>query len=185
MAATADVRTPWLPPSLQGTATPDKLRDDYRYVVLEEIVDGTAVFLSWPWPLVDVFGRLFWSAKDEAAVVEVATKVSLLRSQLYEPSDLERDPRCGDTFAVPRRGGRRSASRPVTDLRSVFEGSVFDISADAHVVAKLAYQSGVAAVRSEPGLAAEPSAEAAPLRAVELRVDAPPQKVPRRTRSHR
>lgn len=78
-----------------------------------------------------------------------------MRAQLYEPNGIERRPRPGDTFALvaSARGWRRA--RQVVDLRTLVDGAVYDISADAREAAKLAYQGSVAGVRSGAGQGAD------------------------------
>jgi hypothetical protein len=75
--------------------------------------------------------------------------VERLRAQLYTPNKLRRQPRCGDTFAVQGWvGSDQQAEQEVDDLRTLFTGTVYDISADAREAAKLAYHAGLGAVPS-------------------------------------
>lgn len=119
----------------------------WHYVVLEEIVDGMALLRRWPWPVVDPLGRLLWPDGTEHDTVEAAVDVRMLKAQLYLPNRIARDPRCGDTFAVPPRVGARWGRR-VRDVRLLLGASpVFDVSADAREAAKIAYQSSLGAIQ--------------------------------------
>jgi len=117
--------------------------------VLEEIVGGLALLRRWPWPSVDQLGRLIWPDDSEYASDSAALGLEMLRAQLYTPNSLRRRPRCGDTFAgqTPSETGWQD-EQAVADLRTLFPGSVYDISADAREAAKLAYHAGLGAVPS-------------------------------------
>jgi hypothetical protein len=120
---------------------------DYSYVVIEEVVGRLALLRSWPWPQVDPFGRLVWVGDSEQDTAAAMIDIDLLRAQLYTPNRLQRRPRCGDTFAV--QGTTKaldSADQEVSDLRGIFSGAVYDISADAREAVKLAYHAGLGAV---------------------------------------
>lgn len=138
---------PWRPERLirAGLQVDDRL----RYVVVEEVVDGISVLQVWPWPRVDGKGRLSW-ATDERGPVELAVLVEQLRDQLYR-GRIRRKPRCGDTFAgVLGDGAPDSEARLVGDLRPLFPDGLWDVSADAHAAAKLAYQGALADVEPPP-----------------------------------
>lgn len=139
---------PWFPESLRGRTDRDELRERFSYVVIEEIVDATVLLLRWRWPLADGRGRLYWPADEEQPAAAATVAAAVVVAQLYEPNGIERHPRPGDVFATVAaargwRGGRR-----VADLRALFDGVVYDISADAREAAKLAYQGSVASVRN-------------------------------------
>lgn len=140
-------RVPWRPERLMRTGL--QVHEGLRYLVVEEVVDGVCVLLAWPWPRVDRKGRLAWSAED-GDPVEIAVPLEQLRDQVYR-GRLQRDPRCGDTFAGALAD---SAEVPETglldDLRPLFPGGVYDVSADAHAAAKLAYQGALADVAPPP-----------------------------------
>lgn len=91
-ASRADV-VPWQPEGLPAA----REVGDWRYVVVEELIDGLALLRRCSWPFADERGHLVWP--DEAADATTAT-VILLQAQLYTPNGLRRDPRIGDTFAV-------------------------------------------------------------------------------------
>jgi hypothetical protein len=135
---------PWNPEDLPVPV--EELRG-LGYVVLEEVVGPLALLRRWPWPEVDPLGRLIWLEDSEHQCDAVAVDIELLRAQLYTPSRLHRRPRCGDTFAVL---GAPPAvwqdDEQVSDLRELFTGPVYDISADAREAAKLAYHAGLGAV---------------------------------------
>jgi len=117
------------------------------YVVVEEVVGPLALLRRWPWPEVDLLGRLVWLGESESQSDAAAIAVELLRAQLYTPSKLTRRPRCGDAFAVcDTVEAAWQAEEQVSDLRALFSGAVYDISADAREAAKLAYHAGLGAV---------------------------------------
>jgi hypothetical protein len=136
---------PWAPEDLPIKRNGFAL---WAYVVLEEIVDDIALLRRWPWPVVDPLGRLVWPGGAEQDTDAIAVDIGLLKEQLYKPNGLERQPRCGDTFAVSRGPAKRSRSQRVRDLRDVFgENALYDISADAREAAKIAYQASLGAIR--------------------------------------
>lgn len=151
MTASQDSRTtapPWWPPSLLGAVRrAEKLREEWQYVVVEEVVGSTVELMRWPWPSADRFGRLFWDDDAQDRVKSAAVPQRLVRLQLYSPNHLQRRPRAGDTFAVRLTGtsGWGEDAR-VTDLAAILPGAVYDVSADAREAAKLAYQGASAAV---------------------------------------
>jgi hypothetical protein len=120
----------------------------WSYIVVEEIVDGVVVLNRWPWPLADQCGRLFWAEGDEHGAVETVVPLPVLRRQLYEPNNLTRRPRAGDTFATERTGAGWASDTPAENLHALLPAGVYDISADAHEAARLAYEAAVAAVVS-------------------------------------
>lgn len=143
------------------------------YVVLEEMVDDVALLRRWPWPRVDQLGRLVWPDGGEHDTDAVTIDIERLRTQLYLPNRILRVPRVGDTFCVaPPRGEQpRWRNRHVRDLRTVFPGDVYDVSADAREAAKLAYQAGLAAV-IPPGKV-DSAERTAGLRVLRVRATAP------------
>ena len=144
---------PWFPGSVEPFAgTPEAARAGWAYVLVEEVAGAVAELVRWPWPLADQLGHLFWAPDDPDRVAYASVPVPVLRRCLYEPSDLERTPRAGDTFAAEV-GGAGWTSDPegagaVDDLTELFPGTVLDISPDAREAAKLAYQGANAAVFS-------------------------------------
>lgn len=139
---------PWWPPSLHGAVrSAEKLRKEWQYVVVEEVVGATVELLRWPWPSADRYGRLFWEDDADDRVMSAAVPQRLVRLQLYKPNNLQRRPRAGDTFAAritATAGWDEDA--PVDDLAAILPGAVYDVSADAREAAKLAYQGSSAAV---------------------------------------
>ncbi|MDP8929106.1 MAG: hypothetical protein M3O70_11185 [Actinomycetota bacterium] len=119
------------------------------YVVVEEIVDGVAGLTVSAWPYADQAGRLRFQADDTTHdSFEVSIPLTRLRSELYA-GFVERDPRIGDVFAMrldpsqeagPRRDRRRRWNRSLGRLFI----DVYDISAEARKVAKLAFYASVA-----------------------------------------
>ena len=147
-ASPQDTSMPWAPEDLPVAAT--ALRAHWHYVVLEEIVDGVALFRRWAWPSVDQLGHLVWPTSDEHATWAATIDIADLRAQVYEPNGIQRHPRCGDTFAMTatvndvwRRG------RHTDNARTLFGDWVYDISADAREAAKIAYQGSLAPVAPE------------------------------------
>jgi hypothetical protein len=144
---------PWFPGCVEPFAgTAEAARAGWAYVLVEEVAGSVAELVRWPWPLADQLGHLFWPQDDPDRVVYASVPVPVLRRCLYEPSDLERIPRAGDTFAAEA-GGSGWAADPeeagvVDDLTLLFPGTVLDISPDAREAAKLAYQGANAAVFS-------------------------------------
>jgi hypothetical protein len=135
---------PWQPEDLP---LPAEDLTALSYVVLEEVVGPLALLRRWSWPDVDPLGRLIWLDDSEYGSGAAAVTIDLLRAQLYAPSKLKRRPRCGDTFAVRDAASSAwQAEEQVSDLRTLFSGSVYDISADAREAAKLAYHAGLGAV---------------------------------------
>jgi hypothetical protein len=112
----------------------------FSYVVVEELVDVRVVLMAWPWPEADDQGRLFWTLAADSSPKNAVVSRDLLRQQLYRPSRLLRRPRLGDVYAASRLGPGWEDRRPITDVRRLFDGPAYDISADAREAAKLAYQ---------------------------------------------
>jgi hypothetical protein len=161
---------PWFPSGLHRyAADAAELRAGWCYVVLEEIVDGVALLLRWPWPLADAQGRLFWPPDDDEELCEACVPVGVLREQLYRPNKVQRAPRVGDTFAVRRENTEGwTAPGAVTDLRSLFPSDVLDVTAEARLAARLAYQGSLVVPLPksdvDAGLVREAAAERARLR---------------------
>lgn len=139
----------WWPWALRGAVrSAGKLRQDWHYVVVEEVVGATVELMSWPWPLADSRGRLFWAPDAEEHVMTAAVPQRLVRLQLYRPNQLLRRPRAGDTFAarISSSAPGWAEDRPVEDLADIFPGPLYDVSAEAREAAKLAYQGASSAV---------------------------------------
>ena len=127
---------------------------------------------------------MFWSADTEEPELTATIPRGLLARQLYEPNLMRRDPRAGDTFASE--GAQRTGwggRRPVADLRRLLPARIFDISADTHEVARLAYLSAAGAVQPSRlaeedeqirAALSEAAEQRAQLRAPQLEVAAPP-----------
>jgi hypothetical protein len=137
----------WWPEALHAVAAEPEGLADFAYVVVEEIVDHRLELMSWRWPWADTSGRLFWQTGDDLEPLTATVDDDLLRYQLYRPSRLRRVPRLGDVFAAAGLGPGWGEPVPVGDVRTLFEGPVFDISPDAREAAKLAYQGAVSPVR--------------------------------------
>ncbi|HKC28206.1 MAG TPA: hypothetical protein VKB75_09360, partial [Jatrophihabitans sp.] len=138
---------PWAPEDLPVSS--EEL-GSWCYVVLEEIVDDVAVLRRWPWPVVDPLGRLQWPDGSEHETGEGTIDVALMQAQLYEPSDIARQPRCGDTFAASGGPDESWNGEHVADLRELLgDAQLYDISADAREAAKIAFQSSLGAIEPE------------------------------------
>lgn len=133
---------PWFPQSLRGHAgSAADLRDRWCYVVVEEVLDRTALLQQWPWPLADEQGRLFWPPQDHEAMREATVALSTLERRLYRPHRIRRHPRVGVTFAVLGAEGPGWESEAlVEEVRDLFPGPVLDVSAEARAAARLAYE---------------------------------------------
>jgi hypothetical protein len=159
--ATPPTAPAWWPGGLSSAVrTAEALRHQWQYVVVEEVVGATVELLRWPWPLADALGRLFWEEDADERAMTAAVPLRLLRLQLYRPNDLVRRPRAGDTFAakIGARAGGWGDETAVGDLRTLFPGPVYDVSADAREAAKLAYQGASSAVfdgSRDPGMLEE------------------------------
>jgi hypothetical protein len=134
----------WRPEALQAATQAGEELGDFAYVVVEESVDRLIVLIAWPWPEADDQGRLFWPLASESDFKTAVTTRDLLRDQLYRPSRLVRLPRLGDVYAASHLGPGWEGSNLVTDVRQLFDGEVYDISADAREAAKLAYHGAAA-----------------------------------------
>jgi hypothetical protein len=144
----------WRPEALQAAMPGEQDVHDFAYVVVEESVDRLVELMAWPWPEADDQGRLFWPVEDESDYQTAVTTRDLLSDQLYRPNRLARAPRLGDVYAASHLGPGWQDSDVVTDVRRLFDGELYDISADAREAAKLAYQ-GAAASVSATGTATE------------------------------
>lgn len=178
---TARTGVNWWPEALQAVAGSPEQLADFAYVVLEELVDHRVVLMAWSWPKADNAGHLFWSSRDEARPLVAIVDQDRLRAQLYRPSRLQRSPRLGDVYAASRLGPGWGDAKPVTDVRTLFDGPLYDISADAREAAKLAYYGAVATVRrsrttdrDDAALLSRAAEHRSRLRAKELRLAAQP-----------
>ena len=179
-AVPAGSTIPWSPEDLP---LPHAELAALSYVVVEEIVGRVALLRRWPWPDVDELGHLVWLDDSEYDSDAAGVALELLRTQLYAPNKLTRRPRCGDTFAV--QGWPQSArhdEQELGDLRELFTGAVYDISADAREASKVAYHAGLGAVAPAEKVAEQVTAQQAealrwragrPLRS--LKVAGPPR----------
>jgi hypothetical protein len=173
----------WRPEALQAATQDGVDLGDFAYVVVEESVDRLIVLIAWPWPEADDQGRLFWPGESESDYKTAVTTRDLLRYQLYRPSRLVRLPRLGDVYAASHLGPGWENSNLVTDVRQLFDGDVYDISADAREAAKLAYQGAAApalttraASELDRRLLSEAASQRGRLLAKRLKIAAPPSR---------
>jgi hypothetical protein len=176
----------WRPETLVAATQAGEELGDFAYVVVEESVDRLIELLAWPWPEADDRGRLFWPAEKESDYKSAVTTRDLLRYQLYRPSRLQRLPRLGDVYAASHLGPGWATANLVTDVRQLFDGELYDISADAREAAKLAYQGASAPALTTPAasdldrrLLSEAASHRARLTAKRLKITAPPSRAQR------
>lgn len=143
VAATTHPRPPWNVLGLPRAATADQVQG-WRYVVLEEIVDSVALLRCWTWPLADERGHLVWPHEEQQD--STVTPVTSLRDELYIPNGIQRQPRIGDTFAVIADAPAKPWPHRTRHIAPLLKGRVFDVSAEARLAARLAYQGSVAAI---------------------------------------
>ncbi len=143
------VRRPWLPACLAAHGLNVEEASGLSYVVVEEIVESVATLRVYPWPAADGHGRLRFAPQ----LTEVAVGYPLLRTQLYR-GWLSRNPRIGDVFAVRVDAAALDHMGDEPEVRAlgrILLGPVYDLSAEARTVAKLALY----AVRSDVFTATE------------------------------
>jgi hypothetical protein len=151
----------WLPPGLPETWVDDPA---LRYVVVDEVLEGSVTLAVTRWPELDRRGRLRFGRTpplsvgvDQAKVVRVlaARIVAEESSTGASPSVVaERPVRVGDVFAVrearplsslirgskpKRRGSGDYESAPAIDPEDWIAPPVYDLTAEARDAAKLAY----------------------------------------------
>lgn len=147
-AAGGDVRTPWLPAGLAEHGLDLRSVQALSYLVVEEMVDDVVTVTVSPWPAADRRGRLRFELKG---VDEFAVALANLQEQVYE-GWLARGPRVGDVFgaevARERLQSREAEGVWNQPLAQLLPGPVYDLSAEARKVAKLAYYAAVTGVLS-------------------------------------
>jgi hypothetical protein len=142
-------RPAWLPLSLREAGQDLKSVGRLSYIVVDEIVDDVVTLAIHRWPVADRDGRVRFL--DLAECHHVAVSLHVLQTQLYR-GWLARAPRLGDVFgAVLTESARRRLAvdddvRWRRGLHSLLEPPIYDLSADARVVAKLAYYAAMAPV---------------------------------------
>ncbi len=139
---------PWLAPSLEGKVV---VVTTLTYIVVEEIVGSTVGLSLSPWPAADQKGRLRFALEGDP--VHVAVEMTTLCDFLGEhhlsfvppghaPGQEEARPLViGTALAASVR--RTDATVWTRPLRRWIPGSVYDITADAREVAKLAHYGAV------------------------------------------
>ncbi|MGY1670303.1 ComEC/Rec2 family competence protein [Geodermatophilus sp. SYSU D00710] len=150
----ADVRRPWRPAAVPPEDVPDESLRDLSYVVVDENVGVLTTLGVSPWPAADGYGRLRFDVPADRG--HVVVHHAELHDTLYA-GWLSREPRVGDAFAVriaPAVEARLAAGDDVSldaelRLADVFVGEVYDVSAEARTVAKLAYYAAMAPVVTE------------------------------------
>jgi hypothetical protein len=145
----------WRPEALQAAMGAEVSMGDFAYVMVEELVDKLILLMAWPWPDADDQGRVCWPAEHELNYKTAVTARDLLRYQLYRPNRLQRMPRLGDVYAASHLGPGWEDPNPVTDVRELFDGELYDISPDAREAAKLAYHGAAASFPTAAAAASE------------------------------
>jgi hypothetical protein len=138
------VRRPWLPGCLAAHGLTTATVTELSYLVVEEMVEDVTAITVSPWPAADAHGRLRF---DNTDITEVAVPTAVLHTELYR-GWLSRRPRIGDVFASRvERAALAEAAEGVWSgpLQRLLPGAVYDLSAEARKVAKLALY----AVRSD------------------------------------
>jgi hypothetical protein len=136
---------PWLPPTLARRGFTAETVGILSYVLLDEIVDDDVTFLVHPWPVADELGRVRFA--EPGHQVELSVSREQVRRELYRRS--RRRPRIGDVFACAVRLEvmLRPENDGLVDIASaVADGVVYDISAEARLMTKLAYYGSLTAV---------------------------------------
>jgi hypothetical protein len=149
-----DAFVPWRPACL-----PDELRDRLdvlSYVMVDELVGSLVTLTVSPWPDADEQGRVRFFARSSPASGpgHLLVHQRELHDLLYQ-GWLRRDPRPGDVFAAEvaaEVGDRLQRGEDVVldahlRLATVLPGPVYDITAEARSVAKLAFYAGVSGVQ--------------------------------------
>jgi hypothetical protein len=143
------LRIPWLPACLHEHGLDIESVQDLSYIVVEEIVEDVVTLTISPWPAADGHGRLRF---DVAHVDELALPIQDLQTQIYQ-GWLRRRPHIGDVFAaivdgeVLRSAGTRGLW--VEPLERIVPGPVYDLSAEARKVAKLALYASITELLTE------------------------------------
>jgi len=159
-----DSGRPWVPRTLEQVIAGEELRDEWSYVVVDEIVGGQVGLSISYWPWLDDAGRLRFADSDSDELVGVSLKglqelleerrvlMVMTRDEQALEGDAgqalsEREVRIGDVFAVPRAepgewtsGGRAGEEHLVVPG----EARIFDITYEAREQAKLAAAAAVA-----------------------------------------
>ncbi|MPZ73954.1 MAG: hypothetical protein GEU74_12115 [Nitriliruptorales bacterium] len=107
------------------------------YLVVEEIVEEVTAITISAWPAADGRGRLRFEGTEPA---EVAVTTEMLQAELYD-GWLNRERRIGDVFAaVVNQDVLDEATESVWrgPLKRLLPGPVYDLTAEARTVAKLA-----------------------------------------------
>ncbi|MET0764921.1 MAG: hypothetical protein ABWY29_08645 [Blastococcus sp.] len=142
---------PWAPPAVPS----EMLTPQLSYIVVDEIVGNTVTLTVSVWPGSDDRGRVrFPQGAEGSPRGHLLVHLKELRERLYE-GWLRRAPRVGDAFAAVLGDGvatrLRESGEVVLDrgtrLLDALPGPVADLSAEARVVAKLAFFAAVAGVQ--------------------------------------
>jgi hypothetical protein len=137
---------PWLPPTLVRRGLTAATVGTLSYVLLDEIVaDDVITFLVHRWPVADQLGRVRFTELGRQA--EFAASRADVQRELYRRFR-RRDPHRGDVFACTVRPTvlRRPDSDGLVNVAAAVAGVVYDISAEARMMTKLAYYGSLTVV---------------------------------------
>jgi hypothetical protein len=129
--------------------------EDYRYLVIDEIVGGSVGLALCPWPQTDEAGRLIFAAGATYMIgCESNDLLTFLREHRLPRELRERQLRIGDVFAVrplpgvlDQLGEELEAPRrlePLLRPEQWILPPVYDVTADAREEAKTAFYAAVA-----------------------------------------
>jgi hypothetical protein len=142
-------RPAWLPLSLREAGHTLESVGRLSYIVVDEIVDDVVTLAIHSWPVADAAGRVRFPNLENCRHVAISLRV--LQTQLYR-GWLARAPRLGDVFgavlteSAQRRLAVQDHVRWRRGLHTLLETPIYDLSADARVVVKLAYYAAMAPV---------------------------------------
>jgi hypothetical protein len=128
---------PWLPACIAKHGFTKESVQSLSYLVVEEVVEEVTAITISPWPVADAAGRVRF---EPAEPLEIAVTTKMLHDQVYR-NWLHRNRRVGDVFAARV---ERDVLDEATDgvwggpLARLLPGPIYDITAEARTVARLA-----------------------------------------------
>ncbi len=139
---------PWKP---AGVDLPDEELWQLAYIVVDEIVEGTADLSVSPWPAVDDRGRLVFANEPARSVqADVAALSKYFQRIEFRPGKPPDDLRMGVAFAARVRTGQLETAGGVRRPPSAWlVPPVYDIRSPARDKAKEAFYAAVAPTLSE------------------------------------
>lgn len=134
---TANGARPWLPACIAKHGFTQDTVQSLSYLVVEEVVEEVTAITISPWPVADAAGRLRFEPAEPA---EIAVTTKMLHDQVYR-NWLHRKRRVGDVFAARvEHNVLEEATEGVWGgpLARLLPGPIYDITAEARTVARLA-----------------------------------------------